>query len=79
MRQTRRKPQRRINTGPCSFCEAKLQPDYKDAAALRKFVSDRGKIVGRGRSGLCQKHQKRVAAAIKRARHLALMSFVSSR
>lgn len=59
----------------CSFCKDKKEPDYKESESLRKFISDRGKILGRSKTGICQKHQKRLAAAIKRARHLALLPF----
>ncbi len=44
---------------------------------MRRFVSDRGKIVSRGRSGVCAKHQRRLAQAIKRARHLGLIPFIA--
>lgn len=57
----------------CMFCKGGSSPDYKDFEILRKFVTDRGRIVGRKRSGLCAKHQRRLATAIKRARHLGLL------
>ena len=60
----------------CFFCQKKLEPSYTEVDILKKFVSDRGKILGRDRNGLCRKHQKRFARAVKRARHLALMPFV---
>jgi small subunit ribosomal protein S18 len=47
--------------------------DYKDVSTLRRFVSERGKIKGRRKSGTCARHQRRLAVAIKRARHLALL------
>ena len=52
-------------------------PDYKNYKELRRFLTSRGKIVARNRSGLSQKMQKRLAKEIKRARHLALLPFVS--
>lgn len=61
----------------CQFCKEKIEPDFKDVATLARYVSDRGRIIGRDRSGVCAKHQRRVAVAIKRARHLALMPFVA--
>ncbi len=61
----------------CIYCKEKTNPDYKDIAGIRKYVSERGKIVGRNRTGVCSKHQKRVTLAIKRARHLALLPFVA--
>jgi small subunit ribosomal protein S18 len=58
----------------CAFCLEKTQGiDYKDVATLRRFVSERGKIKGRRKSGTCARHQRRLAVAIKRARHLALL------
>ena len=63
--------------GKCAFCLAKVGPDYKQTEALSRQMTDRGRIVARSRSGLCQKHQKRLATAIKQARHLALLPFVT--
>ena len=60
----------------CPFCAAKTNPDYKDAAMLGKYVTERGKILGRARTGLCAKHQRRVEQAIKRARIVALLPFL---
>jgi small subunit ribosomal protein S18 len=57
----------------CEFCTDKIQIDYKDIAKLRRYVSDRGKIEPRRRTGACAKHQRRIALAIKRARCLALL------
>lgn len=59
----------------CPFCGGKNEPHYYDAAALRRFLSDRGRIQPRSRSGVCSKHQRRVTTEIKRARHLALLPF----
>ncbi len=67
--------QRKVNI-PCFFCEQKTVPDYKEVDVLKKFISDRGKIMSRDRTGICAKHQRRLAVAIKRARHLALLPFV---
>jgi len=61
----------------CFFCSQKKEPSYSDVASLQKFVSDRGKIIVRTRSGLCAKHQRRLTTAVKHARHLALLPFVS--
>jgi small subunit ribosomal protein S18 len=60
----------------CYFCQEKKDPSYKKVKTLRKFVSDREKIYGRSKTGLCQKHQRRLAKEVKRARHLALLPFV---
>ncbi len=60
----------------CPFCVDKAQDiDYKDIAKLKKFVSERGKILPRRVSGCCAKHQRQLTIAIKRARHVALMPF----
>lgn len=61
----------------CLFCTKKEEPDYKVVSSLQQFVSDRAKIIGRAKTGICQKHQKRLAQAIKRARHLALIPYTS--
>jgi small subunit ribosomal protein S18 len=60
----------------CYFCAEKKEPQFQETAVLNKFITDRAKIISGIRSGLCQKHQKRVTLAIKRARHLALLPFV---
>jgi len=66
-------PKRKV----CSFCSEKIDTvDYKDAAKLRQYISDRGKIDPRRKTGTCAKHQRAVAIAIKRARHLALIPYV---
>jgi small subunit ribosomal protein S18 len=62
----------------CRFCENKVQViDYKDERFLRRFVTDRGKIVPRRHSGNCALHQRRLTKAIKRARHIALLPFTA--
>ncbi len=61
----------------CLFCINQVKAiDYKDAEALRRYTSSYGKIVPRRRSGVCAKHQRMLAQAIKRARHMALLPFV---
>ena len=63
-------PKRKV----CSFCVDKTQViDYKNAEKLLHFITDRGKIAPRRRSGTCAKHQRLLAREIKRARHLALL------
>ena len=61
----------------CSFCADKVASiDYKDPVKLHSYISDRGKIVPRRSTGACAKHQRALAVAIKRARHLALLPYV---
>jgi small subunit ribosomal protein S18 len=63
---------------PCQFCKDKIeQVDYKDISSLRKFISERGKIRSRRITGACRRHQSQVATAVKRARELALLPYVS--
>ena len=60
----------------CAFCADKInQIDYKDVPKLRKFVSERGKILPRRITGNCAKHQRKLTISIKRSRHMALMVF----
>ena len=61
----------------CKVCAGKLKLDYKDAPTLRRFTTDRGKILPRRITGTCAKHQRRLAQAIKRARILALLPYVA--
>ena len=68
--------QRRIKKKVCAFCADKaLVIDYKDSEKLRKYVSEKGKILPRRVTGLCAKHQREVTVAIKRARHIALLPY----
>lgn len=61
----------------CRFCAEKLtEVDYKDVKLLQRHLSSYGKIESRKRTGTCLKHQRHVAIALKRARHLALLPFV---
>jgi small subunit ribosomal protein S18 len=61
----------------CQFCVDKTKKiDYKNIEMLRSLVSDRGKIRPRRQTGTCARHQRQVAVAIKRARHMALLTFV---
>jgi small subunit ribosomal protein S18 len=60
----------------CQFCDNKTIPDYKDTSILAKYMSERGKLLGRARTGICSKHQRLLTTAIKRARHLAFLPFI---
>jgi len=67
-------PRRKV----CTFCVDKIDViDYKRPDLLRRFITDRGKIMPCRRTGTCAKHQRRLAVAIKRARHLALLPYAA--
>ena len=69
-----RRPKRKA----CPFCVDKVEfIDYKDAAKLKKYTSERGKILPRRISGTCAKHQRAATLAIKRARHIALLPYAA--
>lgn len=74
---TRKERTRRFVFKPkvCPFCADKLEIDYKNVSRLRRYVSERGRIEPRRRTGVCAKHQRRLAMAIKRARYLALLPY----
>jgi len=59
----------------CIFCKDKIEPDYKEVSAIRRFITERGKIIPRAKSGLCARHGRAVSTAIKRARYMALLPF----
>ncbi len=62
----------------CQFCQDKIEHiDYKDVTRLRKCVSERAKILPRRITGTCAKHQRQLTVAIKRARHIAIMPYIS--
>ena len=62
----------------CALCVDKVESiDYKDVAKLRRFISERAKILPRRVTGTCARHQRELTVAIKRARHLALLPFSS--
>ena len=64
----------------CAFCRDKVdQIDYKDFQSLRRYLSDKGKIRSRRITGACRRHQNQLARAVKRARELALLPYVSER
>jgi small subunit ribosomal protein S18 len=69
-----RKPRRRV----CGFCVDKVELiDYKNSTRLKRFISDRGKILPRRTTGTCASHQRRLTNAIKRARHIALLPYTA--
>lgn len=59
----------------CPLCKNDITVDYKDVATLSKHLSERGKILGRAKVGICAKHQRQVTRGVKRARHMALLPF----
>jgi len=62
----------------CPYCRDKIeQVDYKDITALRRFISEKGKIRSRRITGACRRHQVQIALAVKRARELALLPYVN--
>jgi small subunit ribosomal protein S18 len=62
----------------CRFCTQKSKIDYKDSDGLRRYTTERGKILPRRITGTCAKHQRRLAVEIKRARALAMLPYVVS-
>ena len=73
-RDRNRRPRKKV----CSFCVDKVELiDYKDAGKLRRYITERGKILPRRISGNCANHQRQVTVAIKRARNIALLPFTA--
>ncbi len=73
-RRGRYTPRRKV----CSFCVDHVDViDYKDPAKLRRYLSDRGKMEPRRKTGTCAKHQRRLSIALKRARHIALLPYTA--
>ena len=73
-RERSRKPKKKV----CSFCVDKVEAiDYKDVPKLRRYTTERGKILPRRISGNCAKHQRQLTIAIKRARNIALLTFTA--
>ena len=72
------RPQRRVRKKAGSFCVDRIDHiDYKDVPRLRKYLSERAKIIPRRVTGTCAAHQRELTVAIKRARHVALLPYVS--
>jgi small subunit ribosomal protein S18 len=73
-REKGRKPKKKV----CSFCVDKIASiDYKDVPKLRRYITERGKILPRRISGNCAKHQRQLTVSIKRARNMALLPFTA--
>jgi len=70
--------ERRAKRKVCAFCADKVELiDYKDVTRLRKYLSEKGKILPRRITGTCAKHQRQLTTSIKRARHLALLPYTT--
>ena len=73
-----RRPNKKGRKKVCAFCVEKVEKiDYKDAAKLRRYTSDRAKILPRRVTGTCAYHQRELTTAIKRARQIALMPYTN--
>jgi small subunit ribosomal protein S18 len=73
----KRFPKRKITVPKnCFFCKEDKTPWYSDVSTLQKYITDRGKIITRTRTGICAKHQRRLTIAVKHARHLAFIPFM---
>ncbi|HIQ70059.1 MAG TPA: 30S ribosomal protein S18 [Candidatus Avoscillospira stercorigallinarum] len=76
MANDRMRPRKRKKV--CAYCVDKVEHiDYKDTAKLRRYLSERGKILPRRTTGICAAHQRQLTVAIKRARHIALLPYVA--
>jgi len=75
-RSVRRVRRRIVRPKDCFFCKQGITPDYKDIETLKNVVTERGKIMPRMHSGVCQNHQHLLSKSIKRARHLALLPYI---
>jgi small subunit ribosomal protein S18 len=79
---TKRRPQvgTQIRKRNCFFCKDKIdEVDYKNVNQLRRYISEKGKIRSRRITGACRRHQRQVSVAVKRAREMALLPYVSDR
>ena len=74
MKREVRRPKKKV----CSFCVDKTLIDYKDANRVKRFVTERGKILPRRITGCCAAHQRELTVAIKRARHIALLPYTTN-
>jgi small subunit ribosomal protein S18 len=76
-KQIKRQPKKQLTPKECSFCKGGTVPVFSDTKTLEKFVSERGKILSRSKTGVCAKHQRALTLSVKHARHVALMPFVA--
>ena len=78
-KEVKRKSNRRRqeqSVGECFFCKEKRDPSFLESEILSRFISERGKILSRARTGACSKHQRKLTREVKRARYMALLPFV---
>ena len=66
----------RRSSEPCYFCINGKEPDYKETEILAKYLSGKGRLVSRMKTGVCQKHQRRITREVQRARVLSLLPFM---
>lgn len=77
MRPDQRKRVVRPLNKTCPFCDAKLTPDYKDPRMMKSYMTEKGKLLSRLRSGLCLTHQRALTIGVKKARFMSLLPYVS--
>ncbi len=76
-KKVQRPARRPLKKKVCAFCAAKKDDiDYKDVATLKKYITEKGKILPKRMTGTCSKHQRDIAVAVKRARQMALLPYV---
>lgn len=59
----------------CYYCKLKTEPDYKDILKIRRFITDRGKLISKSRNGNCSKHQRKLTIEVKKARYLSFIPY----
>lgn len=74
----KRKTRKSNKPSKCYFTENNIEPNYKDTLILRRFISDRGKIIASSRSGVCSKYQRQLSKEIKKARFMALIPYTET-
>lgn len=72
---TVKKPYRPAKKKVCQFCSEKVAIDYKEVSILKRYITEKGKIIPRRNTGTCARHQRELSVAIKRAREMALLPY----
>ena len=62
----------------CYYCKAKEEPSFKEVLKIKRFITDRGKMIPKSRSGVCSRHQRNLTSEIKKARTLALIPYTEN-